>query len=244
MTHRYLIPIISLSLSQPVPSNRPPSKLRNTVVNALLQLQSVYNQTEEITDYQIDLIQFFNEQYPSLLDDYIKLSSNQHKLTNIRHILSQKIQCNPGQCTFVEKYFQDLASSPGHDEYDFYQNLINTMHCYLIHPTLVQSNPNCLSHHGYHTHSHSQKYMKKLKEKFKLKEADKPMMDRMYEYIMCDNIITKSIMAEMQQFIIEHGYDTEAIEYDITCETESNIHEMNGQIYCCLKKYFHLSKCM
>ena len=73
---------------------------------------------------------------------------------------------------------------------------------------------------------------------------EKANMDKLMEFTHRRRDVSFTSISEFEEFIFKEEYDTDAIEYDIATESQSNIEIFNTAIWMHLNYYLHLSQCM
>ena len=213
------------------------------LMSALKQFETFMNGDKES---HTDLVQLFKETYPTILDNYNKICTNEQQLKLLQQSAKETFKCNIAQCAFVRQYYSHETTPKLNDEYEFYRNLMIKMHCYLVHPTFVptQQNHNKSAELACIT---SPTYEKRVREKFKASievPATKPAMEQISEYMNIDHKLNDESIAKFVKFSTENEFDTEAMEYDITFEpTTSNFNQFDECLHDCLRKYFYHFNC-
>eukprot|EP01084_Bolivina_argentea_P315670 546944_1 len=96
---------------------------------------------QSLHDFNIELIKFVKQIYSHLLNDFIHII--QHHNTDLYYISHSmlhdyNINCDPGTCSSVHRRCRNSIqickdNNSFSDDYIFYRNLLDCIHCYLIH---------------------------------------------------------------------------------------------------------------
>ena len=98
--------------------------------------------------HQNELVNFCQNTYPTLLDDYIHIVNlHHHEIDKISNLFQNKdssntnptsIDCDINNCQFFARNHrltsdQSIQDSNLDDDYLFYRNILDTIHCYIFH---------------------------------------------------------------------------------------------------------------
>ena len=172
----------------------------------------------------------FYEYYKSITDDYIHIITKHSSITDPG---KHGFACSADNCEIKHNFNQGVTKSNNisnieDEEFVVYRDLMNSLHCFLLHPDQIHDH----SRQGrFHVLSHStdQTMIDAISNKLNRKEKDN---------------------VEFQEFIEKEEYDTESLEYDVGFKAMddnivSNIEKHLGKETASVaRECFYFSKCM
>eukprot|EP01084_Bolivina_argentea_P004322 8218_1 len=208
---------------------------------------------QDATTYHQTLVQFVKNTYVSLLDDYIHIIQCHNdnldyistSMINDYHIIA----CDINKCSFVLRHFRsnkqdDMSNLLSDDDFVFYRNLIDSIHCYLFHSYDIGLRVNTDENQFVNIReavSTKKQHLQTLNgfnqnrfavNKFNLnvniqcrqqQSNEESYMDGLYAYIdEYGNQKHKLKLKLFQQFILSEEYDTDALLHDGYDQSQTN----------------------
>ncbi len=246
----------SMYQSQPSPCTSLQERCDYTtrVIHAIKYYSSFTNVINISDDLKQNLVKFGKEIYTSLLDDFIHITQyhNDH-LDAILQIITVEygVKCNFKDCRSLSRHFGDAeleGKENEDDEFIFYRNLFDSVHCYLLHSFdigLRVSKKDLQSNDGTHDYDEQFSNVRCIVEekandfkskrftvnKFNIKVNEPRIppsnhnkmtyLDGLYDYVN-DHGLKEEKLQKLIDFITLNEYDTDALRDDIDMEDAKN----------------------
>ena len=180
-----------------------------------------------LSKYQSTNFECLRDKISAIRNDYVEIRCNKSLLKCACQQAKEEIKCNVKECNFMKQHLDQLRESNDQDRDDAFVNLMNNIHCNLVHPTTKREiEPENVSKFNITVHC---------------KQTQQPM-DQLLDVIT--NKVSSEIVAKFLIFVQNDEYDTDAVEMDVYPPGHGNINSIHEGMEKAITDYFYLSKCM
>ena len=196
--------------------------------NVLIEYQNVIIYGLE---YQIQIADKICRENTSLIDDYIQFLSIQRDIW--------KVPCDINICPFIQQYYNRYRTMNGPQEIlPFYVDLLNTIHCNLLHSSFTTPSPDGLETKLEQTRA------ERIQSKYNVSidHSRQVIIDHIIEFLCNGYKVSRDNIDHFMEYLLSEEYDSESIECDIKDhDSGSNICLFNDKIAQMVQQYFYIS---